>query len=54
MASFESQVGDWFYVEAERREQLQLASVEPGPNAEGVEQFSLFFSADSNVEIDNR
>jgi hypothetical protein len=45
-------VGDWFYVDAERRHQLQLGSVEPGPDAEGLEQFSLYFSGASDVEID--
>ena len=53
MASFQRQVGQWFYVDADdHTRQLQLTSVEPGPEVEGLEQFSVYFRGASKIEID--
>ena len=52
MASFQHQVGQWFYVESDRIQPLQLTSVEPGPDTEGLEQFSLYFRGALKVELD--
>lgn len=52
MASFKRQVGQWFYVDADRSGRLQLTSVEPGPDTQGLEQFSLYFRGALKVELD--
>ena len=51
LASFQQQAGQWFYVDADRIQQLQLTSVELGPDVEGLEQFSLYFRGASKVEL---
>ena len=51
-ASFEGQVGQWFYIDDGQMQHLQLTSVEPGPESEGLDQFSLYFHGHLNVEID--
>jgi hypothetical protein len=52
MASFQGQVGQWFYIDHEGWQQLQLTSVEAGPDAQELEQFSLFFRGASSVQIE--